>query len=59
MNYLVSEPNKGPAINYREVGQGGLQNGRGWPVKIYPLQKEGDGKRFSDAEGGGGTNYLR
>ena len=50
---MLSEDNqqfhKGLVTNY---GEGGLQNGRGGPVKFYPYEKGGGGNSFSRAEGG-------
>ena len=41
------------------TGKGGLQNGRGGASEVLPLQKRGEAeKRFSRAEGGGGTTSF-
>ena len=37
----VQWQNKGLVTNYREVGGGGLQNGKGCHVKFYPYEKGG------------------
>ena len=47
--------NKGLVINY---GEGGLQNRRGRGCAVFPLQRGGGRKRFSHAEGGGGTKSF-